>query len=103
MSDKQIVWFVRGGEMYSGWVLASLTFEFELVDGSGNDDKQYAGQFMAPEQGTKSIPRGVINMMDRPGTWLLLSGDRVVHSSDVYGTRQIAAKVEYERLAGEIK
>ncbi len=100
MADKETVWYVREGRMCSGWIIASLNFEYKIVDGvNGADDPRYLGYFMKGNgDTTKSIPPGLIEMAERPGVWHLISGMQIVHTDDVFMSRESAAQAEFERL-----
>lgn len=97
MADKEIVWYVREGRMCNGWIIASLNFEYKIVD--GEDDPRYLGYFMKGNgDTTNSIPQGLIQMANRPGVWHVISGMQLVHTDDVFLSRESAAKAEFERL-----
>lgn len=100
MSNKTIIWYVREGVMRSGWIIAALEFEYEVIDGA--HDPRYIGYFMKGNgDTTNSIPPGLITMAERPGVWYLIAGMEIVHGDDIFMSRESAAEAEFERLLGE--
>lgn len=104
-SERQVVYFVRNGEMNSSWILAEFTAEFVNVDFNVTDTPAYAVHeiltkcFRVSSQNTDYSV--IKQFIDRPGKWLFVSGHRWVHSVDTYDTREQAAEAYKEYLLEE--
>lgn len=102
--DKQILFYVKDGKMMSGWRVASIDFRVNDAASNGYGDiiRLVAGTDgrMGLET-NEATERRIYEMIERPGQWNLMSGMRIVHGDDLYGTKEAAAEAYKNFLLGE--
>ena len=99
--EEQFVWFVRDGRMYSGKVLSILDFSLRQL---GEQKDQVAIQdHFKHIFGVQSsaLTYNMANIVKRPGRWYFVSGHRIVHEFDAFGSREDAAEDYKNRLMDE--
>lgn len=93
-------YFVRDGKMHSGWVLACI--EVNVI--SHNDDDRSLYMLLLGDM-MHSVGQRVDQievMIERPGQWCLMSGDKIVHRDDLFATRESAAEAYKQKLISEL-
>jgi len=107
-NQRKTVYFIHDGKMMSGWVIGRILFNAK-VDPAANENRSELALVGDAVFGMES-PRGVhdsgvvnvlISMTERPGEWLYLSGDRLVHRDDCFDSKEKAAENYKEKLLGE--
>lgn len=84
MEEPKTVYFVMDGKMMGGWIIASMSIDFE------GDAKHYINHFFPESE--KRYQNGCIwRYVERPGKYHLVSGMRMVHDEDVFDTKEEAA------------
>lgn len=106
--ERQLFYFVRNGKMYSANVIATLDFSLETEKERPFSEIECFKYFFGTSSLSEPCPTNkakeyidfdkVKEYINRPGTWCLMSGMRIVHGDDLFETREQAAEDAYNKL-----
>jgi len=106
--EKRTVWFVQDGQMHSSWIIGHMDINVE-VEPTENYTKPVevaanvltGGALDSWMHDDLTRDTKLFELAGRPGRWFYLSGSNVVHSDDLYGTREEAAEAYKNFLLNE--